>query len=99
MSYQLLIRPEAESDITQAFDWYEARKPGLGFEFIGAVEEGLSTIQQNPLAFAKLHRDARRILLKRFPYGIYFVFDAGIISVLACFHAKRAPSGLKTRLP
>ena len=99
MNYQLLIRPEAEHDITQAFEWYDARKPGLGFEFIAAVDEALSTIQQNPLAFANLHRKARRILLKRFPYCIYFVFDADVVSVIACFHAKRAPSRWKSRVP
>ena len=99
MSYQLLIRPDAEGDFAQAFDWYEGRKPGLGFEFIDAVDDALSALRQNPLAFAKLHREARRILLKRFPYGIYFVFDGDVISVLACFHAKRAPSGWETRVP
>jgi hypothetical protein len=67
--------------------------------FLGAVEDALSTLQQNPLAFAKLYRDARRILIKRFPYDIYFVFDMGIISALACFHAKRALSGWKSRVP
>jgi plasmid stabilization system protein ParE len=99
VNHQLLVRPEAESDFTQAFDWYEVRKPGLGFEFIEAVDHALSTIQKNPLVFATLHRKARRILLKRFPYCIYFVFDADVISVIACFHAKRAPSVWKSRVP
>ena len=99
MSYQLLIRPEAEWDIAQAFDWYEARKPGLGFEFVEAVGKAISAIEQNPLAFTNVHRNARRVLLKRFPYCIYFVFESDVVSVLACFHAKRAPAAWKTRMP
>lgn len=34
MSFKVIIRPEAEADISQQFDWYEARKKGLGYEFL-----------------------------------------------------------------
>jgi len=30
MNLELVIRPEAEADIAEAFDWYEKRVPGLG---------------------------------------------------------------------
>ena len=30
MSRRLIIRPEAEGEIADAFDWYESRVPGLG---------------------------------------------------------------------
>jgi plasmid stabilization system protein ParE len=33
MSYRLIISPEAELDIQDAFEWYEAQTPGLGSEF------------------------------------------------------------------
>ncbi len=33
MSLELIIRPEAEADIADAFDWYESRVRGLGSEF------------------------------------------------------------------
>ena len=98
MKFQLLVLPEAEQDIAEAFDWYEARRPGLGHEFITAVDAALKRIQQNPLSFPLIHRNARRILLRKFPYIIYFVFETALISVVACFHAKRAPSKWKHRL-
>lgn len=44
MSYRLIIRPEAELDIQAAFEWYEAQTPGLGSEFIRAVDTCLSGI-------------------------------------------------------
>ncbi len=34
MNFELIIRPEAEADIADAFDWYESRVPGLGSEFL-----------------------------------------------------------------
>lgn len=30
MDYQIIIRPEAEEDLRDAFGWYESHKPGLG---------------------------------------------------------------------
>ena len=34
MSRRLIVRPEAEEELTDAFDWYEDRVPGLGSEFL-----------------------------------------------------------------
>ena len=33
MSRRLIVRPEAEADITNAAVWYESREPGLRLEF------------------------------------------------------------------
>lgn len=48
MTRQLIIRPEAEADIAQAFDWYEARVAGLGSEFLLVLDAALSSILRNP---------------------------------------------------
>lgn len=37
MSYNLIIQPEAEYDIQDAFEWYESQNPGLGSEFVRAL--------------------------------------------------------------
>ena len=37
MSFQVLLRPEAEAEIGDAATWYEEQKPGLGREFIEAI--------------------------------------------------------------
>jgi plasmid stabilization system protein ParE len=91
MSYSFIIRPEAELDIQDAFEWYESQSPGLGSEFVRAVDTCLSGIGRNPLAYQVIHKQARRALIRRFPYTILFVFEQEIVSVIACFHAKRSP--------
>jgi plasmid stabilization system protein ParE len=98
MSYSLIIRPEAELDIQDAFEWYEAQNPGLGSEFVRAVDNCLSGIGRNPLAYPLIYQQARRTLLRRFPYGIVYVFDQDIITVIACFHGKRDPKSWQDRL-
>ncbi|MDD4737409.1 MAG: hypothetical protein PHP44_15030 [Kiritimatiellae bacterium] len=34
MSRLLVVRPEAEAEMTEAFDWYEDQVPGLGSDFL-----------------------------------------------------------------
>ena len=41
MTYRLAIRIEAEQDITDAAIWYHNQRPGLGEEFIAAVQVAL----------------------------------------------------------
>jgi plasmid stabilization system protein ParE len=100
MSYTLIIQPEAELDIQDAFEWYEAQSLGLGSEFIRAVDTGLSNIGRNPLAYPVIYKQVRQILIRRFPYRILYVFDQNqnLITAIACFHSKRNPKSWKDRL-
>jgi len=49
MKYDLIIRPEAKTDLLDAFQWYQEQRPGLGFDFKLCVDEVISKIQRNPL--------------------------------------------------
>ncbi len=98
MSARLIIRPEAELDIQDTFEWYETQSPGLGSEFVRAVDACLSSIGRNPLTYPLIYRQARRALIRRFPYGILYVFEQETISVVACFHGKRNPKSWQQRL-
>ena len=51
-----------------------------------------------PERFPVVHAQCRRALLRRFPYGIYFVPTAELISVVACMHALRDPRRWKERV-
>ena len=98
MTPQLIIRPEAELDIQAAFEWYEAQSLGLGSEFVRAVDVCLSNIGRSPLAYPTIHQQARRALIRRFPYGLFYVFDPSLIAIVACFHSKRDPKQWQDRL-
>lgn len=67
MSTRVIIRPEAEADLSAAFHWYEETKAGLGYDFLAQVHTMLSLIAENPLRFAIVHNQARRALIRRFP--------------------------------
>ena len=98
--FELVLMDEAESDLDEAFIWYELQKPGLGIEFIEDVEKVFLFIVQNPKASEKLYRKTHRQVVKRFPYSIYYRLDNTFlqIQVIGILHHKRNPKTWKDRL-
>lgn len=91
MTAQLIVRPEAEAELAEAFAWYEERISGLGLAFLFCVEAAIHAIQRNPRRHGIVHRSIRRALIRRFPYQVLYIVDKDRITVLAVFHAKRDP--------
>ena len=97
MSRDIVFRPEAHDEMGEAFDWYEQRRAGLGHEFIGCVTDAIDLIGAMALAFPRVHGEVRRTLLKRFPYGVFYMVEGEAIVVLSVFHASRDPAEWKRR--
>jgi toxin ParE1/3/4 len=91
MVYTIAFSEEAEEDIANAYNWYEQELPGLGDEFIIAINTGVTSIQSNPLAYSFRKGKIRGFTIKRFPYIILYVTGLGIIEVISVFHTKRKP--------
>ncbi len=89
MSRRLIVRPEAEEALTDAFDWYEDRVPGLGSEFLLCVDAVCNAILRSPQQYPRVHKIVRRALTRKFPYEIFFVEDDERVVVLSVFHAGR----------
>jgi plasmid stabilization system protein ParE len=92
-----ILRAAAAADVEEAYDWYEAQREGLGDEFLAAVQAALESILNHPEAAPIVHRETRRLLLRRFPYGIHYRLIDEEVVVVACFHAKRNPRLWSTR--
>jgi len=91
MKKTLVLRQEAERDLAEAHAWYEERVPGLGSDFLAVVEQTLEDIQKDPGRFPLIYHEIRRTLIRRFPYGIFFVCEEQRITVLAVMHTAREP--------
>ena len=92
MNYKLILRQDAEKDLAQAYKWYNENVPGLGSDFLAVVERALESIHDNPLRFPVIYRNVRRALVKRFPFGIFFVTEEERVVVLAVMHTARDPA-------
>lgn len=98
MNYEILLRPEAEADISESYRWYEGQVEGLGEEFLRTVDASISIIQRNPSVYAPVHKDVRRALVRKFPFGIFYFIETDRVIVLGCFHVRRNPLQWKGRL-
>ena len=60
MTYKVIVRPEAELEIQEEFDWYEKQSKGLGAEFLRAADACLSGVQHNSDAYQIAHGEVHR---------------------------------------
>ena len=98
MKRRLIIRPEAEAELAEAFDWYERRVPGLGADFLAALDTALDSVLSHPLQHPVVYRVVRRALMRRFPYQVLFVVGEETIVVIAVFHGARDPRTWQDRV-
>jgi plasmid stabilization system protein ParE len=98
MSRRVVFLAEAEAEIAEAVDWYETRGKGLGADFMRSLEATLAAVQRVPTQYQIVKGQARRAVLRRFPYSVVYTPSGHEIVVLACFHSRRDPRKLMERL-
>lgn len=91
MSRQLIVRTEAEADISEAAVWYDERRAGLGFEFLSEIRSAISRAVERPFSHARmrLSPDVRRVLIRRFPYRVFYLVRSDAIVIFAVTHTAR----------
>ncbi len=97
MSRELAFTPRASADIEDAHAWYDAQRAGLGSEFERELDVVLRFWEQRPEAGPVVHRTLRRLLVKRFPYAVYYRVTETIIEVRGCLHLRRHPQAWTRR--
>lgn len=95
---EVIVHPFAEADVREAAFRYENTRQGLGAEFALELDALYERIAQSPQQFPEIGDGARRALLRRFPYAIYFVTAKHATVVLAVLHQHRKPEAWRDRL-
>jgi len=81
----------AKTELDDAVEYYNQQRARLGYEFLWEVFFAIDRIQQFPQAWQVFYEDARRCLVRRFPYGIIYVQENDLILILAVAHLHREP--------
>jgi plasmid stabilization system protein ParE len=97
VTFEVRLRPGAEQDLADAAAWYGEQRQGLGHEFLDEVLTMLSSIAETPLMYPNVHRNTRRAVIQRFPFGVYFRVEDATIVVVAVMHGSRNPRRWKSR--
>ena len=93
----VLFTGAAEADVEEAFQWYEVQRLGLGAVFRHSLDVAVAAVESMPAASVIVHRNTRRFLLPKFPYGLYYRVLDDCVLVVACIHAKRHPGTWRAR--
>lgn len=87
-----------QTDLQQAFDFYEQRKPGLGLEFISDFERFIIGVSTHPELGVKTHGRLRKFVLTQFPYVAYYSVADDHVRVVACIYGGQKPQEIEDAL-
>ena len=99
---ELVLDKAAEEELVAAVSWYEQRKPGVGEDFLVAVEATFELIQRFPQigrlrpADAK-ERRVRKLSVEGFPFSVMYREMPNGIYVVAIAHDRRRPGYWRRR--
>ncbi len=85
MTYDVLIKEEAQADTLTAYLYYEEKREGLGERFLKELTARYQQIAQNPQHYGYLSTDKektlRKIKVNRFPYIIVYDYTATTVTI------------------
>ena len=98
MIYSLIVRSQAEKDIWESALYYEDQVKGLGREFVFCIDDAMTQIQKTPFIYSKIHKEFRRGLVRKFPYGIFYIAEENCLSVVRVLNLRQSPETIRAGL-
>ena len=99
MAAKLITAAEAEADVLEAYGWYESQRVGLGERFLDSVDACIHSICRMPEMHEVVCKSYRRALVRRFPFAVFYGYEADTVTVYSVFHTSRDPDKWRERLP
>ena len=91
------FHPEAADEAQAAVDWYAKRSIRAAQRFLEELEIAIAGIEQAPDRWPRFDGEARRVLLRRFPYLVIYRVLPDRIEILAVAHGRRRPGYWRDR--
>ena len=98
MSGHIWSHPAARLEMREAADFYDSQRPGLGGEFLDAIEIAVRQVLKYPEASPVVLGQIRRCEVPGFPYSIAYSVREGDINVSAVAHNSRRPFYWRNRV-
>jgi hypothetical protein len=90
---EIRILPAVLQDIAEAAAWYdEDGYSGLGDRFLATFYNFIPLISERGNIYRKAYLDFRKVIIKPFPYAVYFRLHEDIWIITLVIHAARRPS-------
>jgi plasmid stabilization system protein ParE len=86
------IRARARAEIAEAFEWYHHRSEVAAADFLAELDVAINQISEAPEQFPVVQGLLRRVLIRRFPYAVYYKCYPNGVSVVGVIHGHRHPA-------
>jgi len=88
----------ADLDVQVIYNTLDKWCEGQGDLFLDALEEVTALLETFPYS-GRLHfDDYRRIVMRQFPYGIFYVVESNRIMIHAVLNLRQSPEAIRRRL-
>ena len=94
----LILLLQADHDIQTAFTRYEEFQAGRGELFMRHLDAALTLLRQHPEIAPVYGGRYRRMLIRDFPYGIFYEVQAQRIVVGAIMDLRQDPETIRHKL-
>jgi plasmid stabilization system protein ParE len=94
---RLEFHPQALAEFEDSARYYADCRAGLEVQFIECVEQALTRVSDAPSRWAVFEGDVRRVLVRVFPFAIFYAVESDYVLVIAVMHLSREPGYLRHR--
>jgi plasmid stabilization system protein ParE len=94
----LILLLQADHDIQTAFNRYEEFQAGRGEVFLQHLDAALTLVRQHPEIAQVYGGRYRRLLIRNFPYGIFYEVQPKRIVVGAIMDLRQDPETIRRKL-
>jgi toxin ParE1/3/4 len=95
---EIVLLLAADEDLQAAFEWASRNREGRGQEFLDDVDRRLDQLRQFPRIGKAYRGRYRRLLVPKYPFGIFYVVETGRIVIHAIMDLRQDPKSIERRL-
>ncbi len=95
---ELVFLFAADSDIQAAYEFYEAFQAGRGEVFMRHLDVAFARLRMFPEIAPIFHEAYRRLLVRGFPYGIFYTIEGRCIIISGVMDLRQDPNAIRQRL-
>ena len=98
MKAEVVYTDFVKNDLTEISQWYTKIDKKIWNSFTKEFRSKINFIRENPLSFEQKYDYNRVAFLKKFPYGIHYIYnkEKNLIEIYSVFHTSRDPDSWKT---
>ena len=95
---ELIFLLQADLDIQTAFDKYESFQEGRGEVFMRHLDAALTLLRTHPEIAPRYSGAYRRMLIRDFPYGIFYQAQPMRLVIAAIMDLRQDPEEIRRKL-